>query len=208
MQDISDRILREYSFYRDGSSELRNALLEHVRPLDSKDVRNGHLFRVGDRCDSIYLVGKGNIRVYVSGMSGRGARMRQVLQAATPVLLMLQRRVGRVRETHHNISWVVRFTHPTSCDVTHENARPCAVALIAYDKRKADLAEFVWAHIDFFRSRVLVATGNTGPLLQDELGLEVECVVHSPEGGGLIIGGRVARGEADVIVGWLKTAAR
>jgi CRP/FNR family transcriptional regulator len=78
MQDISDRILREYSFYRDGSSELRNALLEHVRPLDSKDVRNGHLFRVGDRCDSIYLVGKGNIRVYVSGMSGRGVLLYKV----------------------------------------------------------------------------------------------------------------------------------
>ena len=78
MQDIADRILREYSFYRDGSSELRNGLLERVRLFDKKDLRSGHLFRVGDRCDSIWLVGSGSIRVYVSGMSGRGVLLYNV----------------------------------------------------------------------------------------------------------------------------------
>jgi CRP/FNR family transcriptional regulator len=78
MQDIADRILREYSFYRDGSSELRKGLLDHVRLFDKNDLRGGHLFRVGDRCDSIWLVGSGNIRVYVSGISGRGVLLYSV----------------------------------------------------------------------------------------------------------------------------------
>jgi CRP/FNR family transcriptional regulator len=78
MQDIADRILREYSFYRDGSPELRTGLLHHVRLFDRKDLKDGHLFRVGDRCDTIWLVGSGNIRVYVSGMSGRGVLLYNV----------------------------------------------------------------------------------------------------------------------------------
>lgn len=78
MRDIADRILREYSFYRDGSPELRSGLLDHVRLFDTKDLRDGHLFRVGDRCDAIWLVGSGNIRVYVSGLSGRGVLLYNV----------------------------------------------------------------------------------------------------------------------------------
>ncbi len=78
MQDIADRILREYSLYRDGSTELRNGLLEHVRLFDSKALKDGHLFRVGDRSDSICLIGSGNIRVYVSGVSGRGVLLYNV----------------------------------------------------------------------------------------------------------------------------------
>ena len=78
MQDSADRILSEYSFYRDGSTELRNGLLEHVQLFDKKALRGGHLFRVGDRSDSICLVGSGNIRVYVSGMSGRGVLLYSV----------------------------------------------------------------------------------------------------------------------------------
>lgn len=68
------------------------------------------------------------------------------------------------------------------------------IALIAHDKQKPHLVEFVRKHIDLFRGRALVATGNTGKLLREELGLEVERVVHGPEGGDLIIGGRVALG--------------
>lgn len=78
MKDIADRVLREYSFYRDGSAELRNALLDQVRLFDGRELRDGHLFRVGDRCDTISLVGSGHIRVYVSGSSGRGVLLYNV----------------------------------------------------------------------------------------------------------------------------------
>lgn len=74
------------------------------------------------------------------------------------------------------------------------------IAIIAHDAQKANLLEFVRAHVDFFRTRRLVATGHTGQRLTDELGLEVEQVVHGPEGGDLIIGGRVAEGKIEAVL--------
>ena len=73
------------------------------------------------------------------------------------------------------------------------------LALIAHDDKKDDLAEFVRSHVDFFRKHKLVATGNTGKRLHDELGLDVERVAHGPYGGDLIIGGRVATGEVEAV---------
>jgi methylglyoxal synthase len=69
------------------------------------------------------------------------------------------------------------------------------VALIAHDAKKDDLLEFVRQHRATFARFPLVATGNTGRLLHEQLGLDVQRVVHGPEGGDLIIGGRVATGE-------------
>jgi methylglyoxal synthase len=74
------------------------------------------------------------------------------------------------------------------------------IALIAHDRKKSSLIEFVRAHLDFFRTARLVATGSTGALVRQELGLEVECVAHGPEGGDLIIGGRVALGQVKAII--------
>ena len=68
------------------------------------------------------------------------------------------------------------------------------IALIAHDQKKTEMLEFVRAHVDFFRQHELVATGNTGKLLSEQLGLTIERVTHGPFGGDLIIGGRVAEG--------------
>lgn len=74
------------------------------------------------------------------------------------------------------------------------------IALIAHDKTKPDMVDFVRRHIDFFRTRQLVATGHTGKLLGDELGLSVETVAHGPHGGDLIIGGRVVEGTVEALL--------
>ncbi len=74
------------------------------------------------------------------------------------------------------------------------------IALIAHDKKKSEMVEFVRRHVEFFRTQRLVATGHTGKLLHDELSLDVERVAHGPEGGDLIIGGRVAEGKVQAIV--------
>ena len=63
------------------------------------------------------------------------------------------------------------------------------LALIAHDARKQELIDFVGRHLDMFRRHQLVATGSTGAKLRQELGLDVECTVHGPEGGDLVIGG-------------------
>ena len=74
------------------------------------------------------------------------------------------------------------------------------IALIAHDARKTALLEFVLANVDVFRGQLLVATGNTGRLLTEELGLEIERVAHGPHGGDLIIGGRVAEGRVKAVI--------
>jgi methylglyoxal synthase len=73
------------------------------------------------------------------------------------------------------------------------------LALIAHDKTKPALLDFVRRHSELFRRHALVATGNTGELLERELGLSIERVIHGPEGGDLIIGGRVAQGEIEAV---------
>jgi len=74
------------------------------------------------------------------------------------------------------------------------------IALIAHDKKKTMMVDFVRKHLAFFQTKTLVATGNTGTLLGEQLGLDIERVAHGPEGGDLIIGGRVAEGLVDAIL--------
>lgn len=74
------------------------------------------------------------------------------------------------------------------------------IALIAHDEKKPVLLDFCRRHAEFLRQYRLVATGQTGALLERELNLPVEKLVHGPEGGDLIIGGRVAQGQVRAII--------
>jgi methylglyoxal synthase len=72
-------------------------------------------------------------------------------------------------------------------------------ALISHDHKKVDL--LAWANYNrstLQRFRV-VATGNTGRLLRDKVGLEVEGVLSGPHGGDVQIGARVAAGEIEAV---------
>lgn len=74
------------------------------------------------------------------------------------------------------------------------------IALIAHDAQKKNMIDFVRRNIAFFQKRQLVVTGNTGALLSDECGLEVEQVAHGPHGGDLMIGSRVALGQIEAVL--------
>jgi len=74
------------------------------------------------------------------------------------------------------------------------------IALIAHDALKNTMLQFVSERLTFFSGQTLVATGNTGRLLQEQLGLQVERVAHGPSGGDLIIGGRVAEGRMRAVL--------
>src|SRR5882724_10431251 len=74
------------------------------------------------------------------------------------------------------------------------------IALIAHDQKKAALVEFVARYRDVFERHQLVATGSTGRLIAEKVGLNVECVAHGPEGGDLIIGARVATGQVHAVI--------
>ena len=74
------------------------------------------------------------------------------------------------------------------------DSRLC-VALIAHDRKKDDLVEFVRQHRDYFALQQLVATESTGARLAAELGITVRPVPHGPLGGDLVIGSMIVRQE-------------
>ena len=57
------------------------------------------------------------------------------------------------------------------------------IALIAHDKKKDEMLEFVEHHKELLEKFHLVATRTTGTLIKENLGLEVETMMSGPLGG-------------------------
>jgi methylglyoxal synthase len=74
------------------------------------------------------------------------------------------------------------------------------IALIAHDNKKADLISWARYNLELLKSHHLVATGTTGRLLSDELGLEVTTVLSGPLGGDQQIGARIAECLVDLLI--------
>ncbi|HEX3031243.1 MAG TPA: methylglyoxal synthase [Bacillota bacterium] len=79
-------------------------------------------------------------------------------------------------------------------------SRTPLIALIAHDKKKADLLGFVQTHIGTFSKCRLIATGTTGSLIHEETGLVVEQCLSGPLGGDQQIGARVACGDVAAVI--------
>jgi methylglyoxal synthase len=74
------------------------------------------------------------------------------------------------------------------------------IALIAHDKKKDDMIEFVSRYKDIFEQHELYATGTTGRLISEITGLKVHRFLSGPLGGDQQIGSRIAEGEMDFII--------
>lgn len=74
------------------------------------------------------------------------------------------------------------------------------IALIAHDKKKEELIEFVRKHKDYFQKHELVATGTTGRRIMEETGLDIHCYKSGPLGGDQEIGAGVAKGKIDMVI--------
>lgn len=74
------------------------------------------------------------------------------------------------------------------------------IALIAHDKKKNEMLEFVGHHKDLLENFHLVATKTTGTLIRDTFGLDIETMMSGPLGGDQQIGARVAVGDVDYVV--------
>lgn len=76
------------------------------------------------------------------------------------------------------------------------------IALIAHDKKKADMVAFVMKRLDFFNSNnvEIIATGTTGSVIQHAGINKVFCVSSGPLGGDAEIGSMVSRGEMAAVI--------
>ena len=74
------------------------------------------------------------------------------------------------------------------------------IALIAYDNRKADLLAWARFNRGTLAKHDLHATGTTGALIADQLGLPVHRFLSGPLGGDQQVGAAIAEGRIDVVI--------
>jgi methylglyoxal synthase len=73
-------------------------------------------------------------------------------------------------------------------------------ALIAHDNCKPDLVDWARFNRDTLVEHELYATGTTGSLLADELGLDVTRFLSGPLGGDQQVGAAIAEGRIDLVI--------
>ena len=74
------------------------------------------------------------------------------------------------------------------------------IAMIAHDKKKDEMLEFVEHHKELLEKFHLVATRTTGTLIKENLGLEVETMMSGPLGGDQQIGALVATEQIQYVI--------
>lgn len=74
------------------------------------------------------------------------------------------------------------------------------IAFIAHDKKKDDIINFVIKHREIIEGHNLFATGTTGKLINEIVGLDVHRFLSGPMGGDQQIGGQVAAGQIDMVI--------
>jgi len=74
------------------------------------------------------------------------------------------------------------------------------VALIAHDNKKQDLLEWARTHRAVLEAHDLYATGTTGGLLEDGIGLPITRLLSGPFGGDQQIGAMIAEGRLDFVI--------
>lgn len=74
------------------------------------------------------------------------------------------------------------------------------IALVAHDHKKDELINWVKKHKDILSQHQLIATGTTGKLISDFLGVNVKRVMSGPLGGDQQLGAMIAEGEIDIVI--------
>ncbi|OUM97807.1 MAG: methylglyoxal synthase [Paenibacillaceae bacterium ZCTH02-B3] len=75
-----------------------------------------------------------------------------------------------------------------------------SIALIAHDRKKDEMVNFVIAYEHVFRPHRLYATGTTGARIMEATSLNVHRFLSGPLGGDQQIGALVAQNEIDLLI--------
>uniref|UniRef100_A0A832MLT2 Methylglyoxal synthase n=1 Tax=Pseudothermotoga hypogea TaxID=57487 RepID=A0A832MLT2_9THEM len=84
--------------------------------------------------------------------------------------------------------------------MTLKLARRKRIALIAHDRMKKDLIEWVEFNKGTLSRHELYATGTTGTLIEERTNLKVHKFKSGPLGGDQQIGAKIAEGEIDILI--------
>lgn len=85
-------------------------------------------------------------------------------------------------------------------DVVKLMPRRKRIALIAHDNCKAEMLEWARFNRETLAAHALYATGTTGALIENELGLDVERFFSGPLGGDQQVGAAIAEGRIDFLI--------
>jgi methylglyoxal synthase len=74
------------------------------------------------------------------------------------------------------------------------------IALIAHDRKKEEMLDFVRTHYEILAPHELLATATTGRILKENTGLNIITYLSGPLGGDQQIGARIAGQEVDMVI--------
>ena len=74
------------------------------------------------------------------------------------------------------------------------------IALIAHDRKKEEITDFVSKHKSLLANYNLIATRTTGNLIEAKTGLALEKYLSGPLGGDMQIGAKIANNEVDLVI--------
>lgn len=74
------------------------------------------------------------------------------------------------------------------------------IALIAHDKKKDLMLDFVKTHVDLLRDHKLIATATTGRIIRENTDLDVTAYLSGPLGGDQQIGAQIATGDVQLVI--------